>query len=68
MGMRTDREKHYRKRYNCLERELTPDQIFSSPDIIPNLLKICVLPTTIDLKEDNTELTGKAVIDVHGHN
>ena len=36
--------------------------------IIPNLLKIGVLPATIDLYEDNIELIAKAVIDdVHGH-
>ena len=68
-GMRFDRKqkKHHRKCDNCSETELTPEPIFNCLAIIPNLLKIGVLPTTIDLNEDNIELIAKAVIGVHGH-
>ena len=68
-GMRRiDREgkKHYGKCYNCLETELTLNHIFTCPAIL-NLLKISILPITIDLNEDNIKLIAKAVFDVHGH-
>ena len=75
-GMIIDKEdkKHCRKCDNCSEIQLTPDHILNCPAIIPNLLKIAVLPTAIDLHNGNNgnngnnyELIAKAVIDVHGH-
>ena len=67
--MKIEREdkKHYRKCNNCWETELAVDYIFNSPTTIPKLLKIGVLPTTIDLYEEDIELIAKAIIDVHGH-
>ena len=53
-GMRVDREgkkKHIKKCDNCSETELTLDYIFNCPAKIPNLLKIGILPTTINLYE-----------------
>ena len=51
---------------NCPDTQLTPCHIFECPAINANLREIGVLPSLIDLYDDNIQQITEAVIKIHG--
>lgn len=68
-SMKIDKEgrRVYRNCDNCSDVQLTPSHIFECPAISANLIKLGILPSLIDLYDENIKQIAESVIRTHGH-